>query len=1015
MEGNGIVNQNDIAKIVRAQIEAIDSLIVTIVSGVTKHSDMYKKKNIRKSINTLLDAIRELNELFDDKSSFMEFLKFTNQIVKISSEIQFLALGINKIYISLSIIINTLKSIIQLSNSVKNKNKTIKDLELLVVILETLHRMGSSGITTEMMKATVKIIDIEYVIISKLAMIAQMISEIKVLFLLWRVKRIYKFLKILNFIIFWVARRSAKNIIQADIKISLIRMVINTLSSLVKSAIILALVIAVFIIVAPVLLLGLWLLLLVIKRIVKMIFKIADKNLITGMMLILLITTILNLIALSMLMLATVAGQVAPLVPAIFKLLFALIGITLLMVTFATLLGALTSIILIPMVVGFGILIAIVSMIFVLVVVMNLLASLKLNRAKILANVRSVIVVAQEIVHMIFMMSAENLPNPKKPDGFFNKMLGAYGSLLQYLMASVILVLTVVSVVAILVITIALRLLQTLTIDPVKIRVNIAMVMDIARFIIDSVFQNGKDNKKQEKETFWEKFLRWGSNFLGGIADIISAILTSAFLVLTLVSITMVLLIATELRLIQGLNLDPNKVKESVELVMWSARIVIEAIFQKDKIMNQKSEKNFLGRLFEYVANQWISIISAIMSIAYLAIVLISICLVVMIADQLKSIQNLDLNPEDVRKKVMLVMDTAQLIIDTIFKPTEPDWSSPDLKIRDILKWAFPGLSAIVEAITTMATMGMIMLSVGCIKKIAEYLNFIMEIKLDPNIDSKANEILGMADRMINAILQSENLSNKKQAKGVKNSLEQVVDAVNYIKEITETIKNIQVINPDKVTGIDYTLDNIINFVKKIDNFKFNSKDKELKNKIENIISINNTIGELADIDKDKVGNIHSIIGDYTAFINKIDGANLTKLQTTTNLFAKMAEFSKTINGNFEALADSLNTSIAPLLEELRDLISNLPKDIEGSADKIGRTITLTSTEERGLLTKDMARTYEAIINPGMTEAEVTKLVEERIQRQAKQKIESVEAKFDELLQLLKGNGSERGVPVIQV
>lgn len=1015
MEGNGIVNQNDIAKIVKAQVEALDSLIQTVVGIVSNNSEIYKRKNVRKSINTILDAIDELNELFDERSSFMNFIKITTIIVDSAKNIQFLAISLEKIYVSFKSIILTLKLIIEVTKSIKNKKTVAREIELLNVVLDTLHKMGNTGITFEMIKVTEQIIDVEYRIIEKLANVAKLVNDIKVLLLIWRVKRIYRFLKILNFIIFWVARRSVKAIIQADLKLKLIQMVVNTLKSLVRSAIILTLVMLIFIVVAPILLLGLWLLLLVVKRIVKMIFKVADKNLITGMMLILLITTILNLIALSMLMLAVVAGQIAPLVPAIFKLIFTLIGIVVLMIVFATLVGVLTTAILVPMIVGFGVLIAIVSLIFVLVVILNILGSLKINRAKILANVRSVIVVAQEIIHMVFAMTAENLPNPEKPNGFFNKILGAFGTLIQYLLASTILVLTVVSVVAILVITIALRLLQTLTIDPVKIRVNIAIVMDIARFIIDSVFQNGKDNKKREKETFWEKFLRWGSNFLGGIADIINAVLTSVFLVLTLVSITMILLIATELRLIQGLKLDPAKVKESVELVMWSARYVIEAIFQKDKIMNQKSEKKFLGRLFEYVANQWISIISSIMSIAYLALMLISICLVVMIADQLKSLQKLDLNPDEVTRKVELVMDTAQLIIDRIFNPAKPNWSSPDTKLRDILKWAFPGISAIVEAITTLATVGMIMMSIGCIKKIAEYLNYIMEIEIDPAVGVKATQILSIADNVVNQVIQSEVLSDKGNTKNAKKSLKQTVGVISSIKEITDTLNSMILIDEKQSSDINYTIDSVIGYIKKVDDFDFETKDKALKNKIENIKSINNTINDLAGIDKSKAETLHNVVRDYSSFINKIDGANLEKLKTATNLFAKMAEFSNSINGNFEDLADSLNTSIAPLLEELRDLIANLPKDIEGSADKIGRTITLTSTEERGLLTKDMARVYEINSNPGLSEAEITKLVDERMRRQSKQRMESVEAKFEELLNIIKGNGTERGIPVIQV
>ena len=75
------------------------------------------------------------------------------------------------------------------------------------------------------------------------------------------------------------------------------------------------------------------------------------------------------------------------------------------------------------------------------------------------------------------------------------------------------------------------------------------------------------------------------------------------------------------------------------------------------------------------------------------------------------------------------------------------------------------------------------------------------------------------------------------------------------------------------------------------------------------------------DLKTSNFDRIEQFIDKNILFLEKIDDIKFRNLKITAKLFENMAEFSETINGNFEGLAESLNEKIAPLLEELKDKI----------------------------------------------------------------------------------------------
>jgi hypothetical protein len=114
-----------------------------------------------------------------------------------------------------------------------------------------------------------------------------------------------------------------------------------------------------------------------------------------------------------------------------------------------------------------------------------------------------------------------------------------------------------------------------------------------------------------------------------------------------------------------------------------------------------------------------------------------------------------------------------------------------------------------------------------------------------------------------------------------------------------------------------------------------------------------------------------------------------------------MTEFSRSIRGNFKALAETINEDLMPVLEELKKIMEEIPEKLDtgfaGTAASIGAANAPVTEESIGEQVKRE--------NPVISPEEFSKIVKERLAEQAKTKATGVEAKLDELIKLLKGDG----------
>jgi hypothetical protein len=165
-------------------------------------------------------------------------------------------------------------------------------------------------------------------------------------------------------------------------------------------------------------------------------------------------------------------------------------------------------------------------------------------------------------------------------------------------------------------------------------------------------------------------------------------------------------------------------------------------------------------------------------------------------------------------------------------------------------------------------------------------------------------------------------------------------------------------------------------------------------------------LSRLADItqefipDGDAVDRHKNFIDGNIKFLDKVNNMDIEKLKTTSSLFEKMADFSNSIKGDFDELAESLNEKIAPLLEELKNSMEGVGKKVEESGANMSASISANSSNTNMSATSMSAQVQRE--NPDMSPAEVQRIVDQRMGEQARRQSSGLESKLEELLDLFR-------------
>lgn len=233
-------------------------------------------------------------------------------------------------------------------------------------------------------------------------------------------------------------------------------------------------------------------------------------------------------------------------------------------------------------------------------------------------------------------------------------------------------------------------------------------------------------------------------------------------------------------------------------------------------------------------------------------------------------------------------------------------------------------------------------------------------------------------------------------------SLGEIIDVVESLG--TETKFKL---DEAKKTAITTNVSDIMTLVDEIIK-SITSKSNEHKNidtgsfeKISNVIlTVADTFDIIAGADQTA---LNKNISTYSGFIDKVNTVDVAKLETSTKMFAQMADFSNSIKGDFTKLAETLNENLMPVLQELKEIMGVIPEKLDTGFQNTSASIAATTVAP----TQESVKAQVNRENPSMTKKEVDNIVQQRMKDYSKTEATGVVAKLDQLIELLKGYSGE--------
>lgn len=554
----------------------------------------------------------------------------------------------------------------------------------------------------------------------------------------------------------------------------------------------------------------------------------------------------------------------------------------------------------------------------------------------------------------------------------------------------------VMSVTMILVVAAELAILQTINLDHKKIRENTRAVVKTALDIINQIFGAtvGNPNKKDDSR-FWRKIFR---SFRATASGIIRAAGAAVILIATFISVSMILLIALMLSVLQKIKLNSGGILINVNIVMTTALAVIDSLYRDSNKKKNGKDKGWLRSFISTVFRSIRYAIQAIMTFSFVAITFLSIGIIWLIAKTLSNLQNIRLDKEKILSVVEDVFDAAEAITLSLRRDPGEVKKGKNL-FGKLFNWAFPNLSSLLDAIMAFPYVLVTMVTVGMVRKIAETIEAIGKVNLGDLSRNKGKilDVLTHAQDLMDVVIYEAHFDDTGKVVIDKDRRER--------KEFK--LQDWHVANFEKLASVVGSIGSIASTLSSF-NYPGDEKLTDLQRIIVSLNEINNRIASDTKDAREGYDNLAN-------FIAVIDKTDISKLEKAPSIFENILRVTAPLNKAMYDFYNVLDQKILPKLEEMQEIFENLPVAINNMSNDLSDTLNINAAESRGALTRSMLADTTSRKNPNMSKEQIESLISERLNNQARMNANSVESKLDELITLLRGNGSVRGIPVINI
>lgn len=478
--------------------------------------------------------------------------------------------------------------------------------------------------------------------------------------------------------------------------------------------------------------------------------------------------------------------------------------------------------------------------------------------------------------------------------------------------------------------------------------------------------------------------------------------------------------VGKELEDISNIKIDQPKITSSLSTIFNTIDIIEEDVKNRMK-PKETGVKGFIKNIFKKKQSER----ETQLYIQELGKVFQIIFKLKNISDSLHSICDLKLDKDKITHSLDILFSSIDQINDYIENniKSRNNEDSTDLAVKDIITSDFKSMLQQNGFLRRLGRVGEIIQTLALI---TESLNSIMELKLDEGkINDSVDYIFKTVDNLERKIqawdearttistktsknfwgnIQTETIIAKKDFSTETDAFNEyagrigtVLGTVVNIQDSMKKITNITINKNQVLSKIDSMLEVIGTIQNRISGVGYDQSMTDSMQMILNDVDrINQSLNGFK-VNKEDVGNYKSMISDNIRFFDKINSVDISKIQTTSNLFEHMAKMSESINGNFDGLADTLNEKIAPLIEELKEMMDELPKKIDEATSKISASTfaasnpNLSESEMRSQVTRE-----------GVDPTKQAYIIQQRMVDQLKRQNNDVTSKLDELIDIFR-------------
>ena len=748
--------------------------------------------------------------------------------------------------------------------------------------------------------------------------------------------------------------------------------VVRSIAILATSMILLVPILALFILVSPVLILGVLVFALVTKVVVMLAKTTATSKTI---LLIIAVTLIIGaFIAMAAMMLVLVL-VVDKLKDGIGLIIGFVVGIIAFMAVLALLgLGVQYVAPFIAMaVLGIVLVTIAVGAILVMAICLKLLEFIDLDAEAIKSNVKVVIDTALECMMLAFGPQSDPR-GPNQDTSFLDVIGGAFVNIIRALAASIILVLTCISVVAILVIAAMLRLLAV--IDPKEMEKgaeNAKTAIKTATGIMTMLFDSDKPKDKDgESNSVFGSLLTYVFEPLG---KILKAIFAYYYLGIMVIAMGLVLLLCTMIRLIA--NFDTGKItdgKENAKLAVQAAAEIVADLFKGDDTDRTPSDRGGLLCVVGYVfGKEYEDIIRAVLAIAYVGVLILALVMISFLAKQLATIGEIDNGVlQKAKENAVLVVKTCGEIMNTIFSgDSDADTNEGEGWFKKMLKWVLPNsLVDMIDAMVKIGKLALLVIAVGAIGKLADQLTTLAKFKVSSSLaKQKAKSVIDAATTLV---VNLKSLS--KDADVDEDDMGRIYDlCVGLAKipaglqPIADNLTKLDSYKPEAIESAGLTGIKIISTMKQMveDINDINCDVDGVNARLDIIDRISKTVGSFVKVEAEDVKNSKDLTDNYIKFFKQVDSMDLKKLQHTDWLMRSWASISRDLKGDFEGLAKTINQHIMPMLEKVNETLEKTTKAQQDIINTLSQPVDINGVGSTGGSALDFNTSTPGASTPG--------------------------------------------------